>query len=301
MEVKKDEKICIMIVPHTDKVKRLLIPSWLPRVSLILLSTFFIGSIIFLGSTKNSKLNLEKDYQEKIAIIHKLEEENKNKDLELSNLKAEKDKLYSKTNEVNNKLDEIDKLQKRLENMANIKSPSRGGSISRDIDLNELEPIEEMEVLSEVLEDKKLELEIFIQDLESQFAYLECVPNFMPASGRITSGFGNRRDPIRKTIRFHHGIDIANSYGTAIKAAAKGKVIFSGYQSGYGKTIIIDHGYGYKTLYGHNSSLLVSSGDYVEKGQTIAKMGSSGRSTGTHLHFEVHKNNSPIDPFSILD
>ena len=301
MKVKKDEKICIMIVPHTDKVKRVLIPAWLPKASIILLSTFFVGSFTFLGANKASKLNLEADYKEKIAIIDKLEKDNREKDSELSNLKSQTDKLYSKTSEVNSKLDEIDKLQKRLEEMANIKSPSRGGAISRDINLDELEPVEGMEVISEVLDDKKLELEVFIQDLESQFAYLECVPSLMPTSGRITSRFGSRRDPIKKTIRFHQGVDIANSRGTSVKAAAKGKVIFSGYQGSYGKTIIIDHGYGYKTLYGHNSSLLVNVGDYVKKGQAISKMGSSGRSTGSHLHFEVHKNGKPIDPFSVLD
>ncbi|MEW8973550.1 MAG: peptidoglycan DD-metalloendopeptidase family protein [Tissierellaceae bacterium] len=301
MKVKKDEKICIMIVPHTDKVKRVLIPAWLPKASIILLSTFFVGSFTFLGANKASKLNLEADYKEKIAIIDKLEKDNREKDSELSNLKSQTDKLYSKTSEVNSKLDEIDKLQKRLEEMANIKSPSRGGAISRDINLDELEPIEGIEVISEVLDDKKLELEVFIQDLESQFAYLECVPNLMPTYGRITSRFGSRRDPIRKTIRFHQGVDIANSRGTSVKAAANGKVIFSGYQGSYGKTIIIDHGYGYKTLYGHNSSLLVNVGDYVKKGQAISKMGSSGRSTGSHLHFEVHKNDKPIDPFSVLD
>ncbi len=301
MEVKKDEKICIMIVPHTDKVKRILIPSWLPKASVVLLSTFFIGSFIFLGVTKNSKVNLEQQYKEKIALIDQLEKENIDKDSQLSTLRSQADELYSKSDEINSKLDEIDRLQKRLEKMADMKSPSRGGSISRDINLKELEPIEGMDVLNEVLEDKKLELEVFIQDLESRFAYLECVPNLMPVSGRITSRFGNRRDPIRRSIRFHQGIDIANSRGTNIKAAASGKVIFSGYQGGYGKTIIIDHGYGYKTVYGHNSSLLVDVGTRVEKGQSIAKMGSTGRSTGSHLHFEIHKNGSPVDPFSILN
>jgi len=158
-----------------------------------------------------------------------------------------------------------------------------------------------MTIISDILSDKKLELEIFIEDLEAQFEYLETVPNIMPASGRITSKFGNRRDPFTRKIQFHQGIDIANSSGTSIKAAAKGTVIYAGYNGGYGRTIIIDHGNGYKTLYAHNRELLVKKGEKVEKGQVIAKMGSSGRSTGVHLHFEIHKNNKAIDPLTVIN
>nr|WP_272878427.1 M23 family metallopeptidase [Clostridium sp. Cult3] len=157
-----------------------------------------------------------------------------------------------------------------------------------------------MEVLKETLEDKEKELAIFIQDLEERFEYLERVPDLWPAAGRLTSGFGNRRNPFGRGIRFHQGIDIANSSGTNIKAAAKGIVTFAGNKAGYGKVIIIDHGNEYNSLYGHNRKLLVDVGDEVEKGQVIAKMGSTGRSTGPHLHFEVHKNGNPINPLDIL-
>ncbi len=165
----------------------------------------------------------------------------------------------------------------------------------------EPDPIKEMDVLVEVLEDKMVELEVFIDDLEARFKYLEAVPNSMPTNGRITSKFGNRRDPFTKRISFHTGIDIANSSGTNIMASAPGTVTFAGSKGAYGKTIIIDHGYGTQTLYAHNRQILVKVGEKVERGQVISKMGSTGRSTGTHLHFEIHKNGKQTNPLDTLN
>lgn len=97
-------------------------------------------------------------------------------------------------------------------------------------------------------------------------------------------------------MQFHKGIDVAVAYGTDVKAAAAGTVIFSGKKGGYGNCVIISHGNGLATLYGHLSELLVKANDEVKVGQTIAKSGNSGRSTGPHLHYEVHKNNQPVNP-----
>ena len=119
-----------------------------------------------------------------------------------------------------------------------------------------------------------------------------------PVSGRVTSGYGYRS--IFGSYSFHRGIDIAVPYGTRVAAADGGTVIYSGWQGTYGKLVIIDHGNGKQTYYGHNSSLLVSVGDKVYQGQTIAKAGSTGRSTGTHCHFEVHVNGSVVNPYNYL-
>lgn len=150
------------------------------------------------------------------------------------------------------------------------------------------------------LDSKIQEMNTLIDEVEARLKYLECYPDKWPTYGRISSKYGNRIHPISKRKEFHSGIDIANSYGTTICASGSGKVIFSGYKNGYGKTIIINHGYGYKTLYGHNSKLLVDKGDYVKKGQPIAKMGSTGTSTGNHCHFEVIQNGSTINPYKTL-
>ncbi|HML32375.1 murein hydrolase activator EnvC family protein [Sporomusa sphaeroides] len=121
-----------------------------------------------------------------------------------------------------------------------------------------------------------------------------------PASGPITSPFGWRTHPIFGTQRFHSGIDIGADYGDAIAAADSGTVIFSGWMGGYGKAVIIDHGGGISTLYAHNSELLVEEGYRVYKGQTISRCGSTGYSTGPHLHFEVRENGSPVSPMGYL-
>ncbi|QEK13493.1 M23 family metallopeptidase [Crassaminicella thermophila] len=115
-----------------------------------------------------------------------------------------------------------------------------------------------------------------------------------PTRGRLSSRFGLRWG------RKHTGIDIAAPIGTPVKAADGGKVIFSGYKSGYGKCIIIDHGANTQTYYAHNSKLLVSKGQRVYKGQKIAEVGNTGRSTGPHLHFEVRKNGVPVNPLKYV-
>lgn len=122
----------------------------------------------------------------------------------------------------------------------------------------------------------------------------------IPAAGRISSGFGYRTHPIFRTRRFHAGLDFAGPTGTPIRAADDGVVIFSGWYGGYGNTVIIDHGNDITTLYGHASRLYVSEGQTVRRGEAIAAIGSTGLSTGPHLHFEVRRRGEPVDPLAFL-
>lgn len=122
----------------------------------------------------------------------------------------------------------------------------------------------------------------------------------VPGSQRITSYYGYRIHPVYKTKKFHTGIDIGAGYGLDIVAGGDGVVTMATTNGGYGKCVIINHGSGITTLYGHCSTLLVSVGDKVTKGQTIAKVGSTGVSTGPHLHFEVRLNGSTTDPLQYL-
>jgi len=119
------------------------------------------------------------------------------------------------------------------------------------------------------------------------------------AGGRITSGFGNRR--LNGLQEFHQGIDIGGlPHGTPVLASAAGTVIHAGWLSGYGKTIILDHGNGISTLYAHNSHLVVRDGQAVRQGQQVARLGSTGFSTGPHIHFEVRINGEPVNPMDWL-
>lgn len=122
-----------------------------------------------------------------------------------------------------------------------------------------------------------------------------------PTSGRFTSGFGYRADPFTGARRFHYAIDLANREGTPIRASQGGTVVsILDRPTGYGKSIIIRHPNGYQTLYAHLSEFNVRQGQYVSQGQVIGKMGSTGRSTGSHLHFAVYRNNVPVDPLIYL-
>jgi murein DD-endopeptidase MepM/ murein hydrolase activator NlpD len=118
----------------------------------------------------------------------------------------------------------------------------------------------------------------------------------LPVEGQHTSGFGMRLHPIDHEERLHSGMDIAAPTGTPIQAAAAGQVVFSGTQAGYGNVVVIQHEEGYSTLYAHTTANLVSVGTTVSQGQPIATVGSTGRSTGPHLHFEVRKDGKRLDP-----
>ncbi len=130
----------------------------------------------------------------------------------------------------------------------------------------------------------------------------EQLPFSVPVDGsfRFTSGFGYRRDPINGGSRMHSGTDFAGSSGTPIVATADGVVAFAGRQSGYGLMVEIRHPFGMETRYAHMSRLRVSEGERVSRGERIGDMGNTGRSTGTHLHYEVHQNGTPINPMNFI-
>ena len=156
---------------------------------------------------------------------------------------------------------------------------------------------EETNVTLTALSVEKITLE---DQIKKEEAVRKSTTFIWPASGRFTSPFGYRIHPISRTRRMHTGIDIANSSGTNIAASQNGKVIFTGYQGSYGKLIVIRHANGMETAYAHLSRISVSVGDTVTQGQSIGKMGSTGGSTGSHLHFEIRKNGTAVNPMSYL-
>ena len=151
-----------------------------------------------------------------------------------------------------------------------------------------------LEVISDDIEKDRENLADYMQRVYA-------TPNLRPANGKITSGFGYRPSPfaprtISQPYSFHSGVDIAGPQNSEIFAAADGIVTFAASRGSWGNLVIIDHNYGYQTYYGHLSGFAVSGGDSVRRGQVIGYMGSTGRTTGTHLHYELHIQGQPVDP-----
>lgn len=138
-----------------------------------------------------------------------------------------------------------------------------------------------------------------ISGLLSRNGYLENIPLYLPIQGRfrISSSFGMRIHPTLNVKKFHSGVDMATELGTCVHAAAAGKVLFSGRRSGYGRCIIIEHRYGYQTVYAHLSAYYTKKGCSIRQGDVIGFVGSTGRSTGNHLHYEVRFHSKVIEPF----
>ena len=134
------------------------------------------------------------------------------------------------------------------------------------------------------------------QAITSQAERLARIPSILPVRGWVTSRFGNRRDPFTGRNNFHDGMDIVAPYGTRIVAAADGKVVYAGWLQNWGRVVEIDHGNGLRTFYAHCQSVAVAVGDSISRGQSIARLGSSGRSTGAHLHYGVRRKGVWVNP-----
>lgn len=136
--------------------------------------------------------------------------------------------------------------------------------------------------------------------LNDKHSLASATPSGWPTKGWLTSYFGVRPSPYNGQRKMHEGLDIAASIGTAVTATADGVVVKATTEPGFGKVVMIDHGYGYRTIYGHNSRLVVKAGARVKRGDKISEVGNTGRSTGSHLHYEVHLNGVPINPRKLL-
>jgi len=134
----------------------------------------------------------------------------------------------------------------------------------------------------------------------ADWARLNAAPNLWPVEGHITGSFGERIDPFNGEGAFHSGVDISTNFGTPVIAPADGNVIFADFLGGYGRAIVIDHGHGITTRFGHLANFAVIAGQHIQRGDTIGYVGLSGRSTGPHLHYEVRINDTPVNPYKYL-
>ena len=228
--------------------------------------------------------------------------------------KAQFANYLQQLDELNNKMSQLDELEYKVRELVSYQDGSRvvkqvavGGKevdILRDYyafsDRREQEFFdslnETLDVMRVEINKREVSLAKLVDFLEEQRLVMLSTPTIWPTKGWVSSKFGFRTSPFSGRRVFHEGLDIAASYGLPVRSTAKGIVVYAGDKAGYGKIVTIDHGYGYMTRYGHNSSLTVKVGDKVEKGDIIAKVGSTGRSTGPHVHYEVLVNGIPVNP-----
>lgn len=180
-----------------------------------------------------------------------------------------------------------------------------GDRVSRQAAPKEMgESLEQVASVTQGLDERLNRIDAGVSELLEKaselVAYSRARPKEWPVLGRISSGFGPRRHPVTGRPETHGGVDIAASYGERILAPADGVVTFAGYKSGYGYCVVLKHGFGFETLYGHCSRVRVRSSQKVQRGALIANVGQSGTATGPHLHYEVHVNGQKVDPRGFL-
>jgi len=303
---KKPRFFTVIVVPSFHgKVRRITVPRFLISIAIIILVVGFFGLFYFVSEYKIIK--------EKLAYYRNLEK--------LAQIQQEKivslNKRVAQFSETLNKLKEV---ENRLKTIV-------GGGVSRSVEesfgeggpqgyvlfdsfapeeitTNSLETISKIEEKLEALKSevelrrKKLtEIQEIIKDKKELFA---STPNIFPVKGWISSGYGIRINPFTGRKEMHEAIDIVAPWGAPVRAACQGKVVYSGWRDLYGLVIEVKNKYGYSAVYAHLSKILVKEGQEVKKGEIIGRVGSSGRSTGPHLHFEVWKGRKTVDPLKLM-
>lgn len=283
----------------------------LPLSVTVLSVLTILSGVLFLGVHLGSRGVLANPAANVSEWSHKLDDQRRQVTQAKQEVQERLDALASRVGDMNAHVIRLDALGRRLTEMAKLdkgefnfdQAPAVGGPEAS------LEgPAVVAPDLSRVLDDLTRQ----IHDRERQLGVLESlistrnlsrkiVPDGRPVmQGWISSYFGQRPDPFTGRIAYHAGVDFAGPEGSQVVAVASGVVTFSRDRFGYGKCVEINHGNGYVTRYGHNSKLLVALGDTVQKGQPIALIGSTGRSTGPHLHFEVLKAGRAVDPMTFV-
>ena len=216
-------------------------------------------------------------------------------EVENQRLRTENERQRQELNALNTRVEAVEDTSRKLAEKSGVVSeellvPGTGGP-AFPVDANSLA----------ALEVKMNQLERNIKAYENVLRERGYTPSIWPVLGKLESGFGGRRNPFGgSSFEFHSGQDIDAAWGDPVVAGASGKVTFTGWQNGYGQLVVIDHGGGLTTRYGHLSHIEVDAEQTVERGQFIGRVGSTGRSTGPHLHYEIRINDQPVNPLQYL-
>ncbi len=296
-----------MFIPESQStVKSYRMPLWFPKFVTISILLLVIAAAASFSILSSLKLQYEISKNE----IGKLTAINNSQKVEIEKLQKNSEEIQRQLAENSKILDEVKKAV-GISPSSTVEAPgSSPVSLLNSSPVNLLKEgtgpdmsvkIKNIEADFSSLTDKiAAQKQVIIESMgpiKSKLAYLMAKPSIMPVAASITAGFGYRKNPFTsRGSEFHKGVDFAASYGKTVAATGDGIVMFAGWNAGYGKMVIISHGYGITTLYAHNSKLLVKQGDKVNKGQAISKVGNTGRSTGTHLHYEVKLNGKNVNP-----
>ncbi len=306
-KAKKTQKkyFSVVLVPHSSShVKVFKFTSFYAKLiaCFVILIAIFVSSGLYISRMLEENKSLKQNINELYSTTI---EQSKLLDSRSDEIQKLQDESASFKEVVNDKIEEFTESFNKITDQY---LEERSQKISRSGERNETEFTNDMRDLKSSLDSLT---QLYSRsgrpnaDLDAAEAkideFMETIPTLWPVSGTITDEFGNRRDPFTRKLKFHTGLDIGADYGKSIKAAAGGKVISVDNVYGTGKTVKISHGNGITTLYGHCSKILVKEGQTVEKGEVIAKVGSSGRSTGPHLHLEVLIYGTPVDPLQYLE
>jgi murein DD-endopeptidase MepM/ murein hydrolase activator NlpD len=297
----------ILIIPeNSSKPRQINVPIWLVRAAMVIFPVLVLIAVtLFL------------DYR---FVANQVYE---NRELQSENRRLRQNvQLYQNRMEaLESSLDRIENFSARLKMITNLMDkdqlsehvelppPNASANLAfaskPSEDLGEPQLTHKEDQSFEKLSLKSLTLEQNLHDLyellSDQKSFLNALPTKKPADGYFTSGFGVRLSPLGEGVeKMHEGLDVANVVGTPIHSPALATVLYAGRKSGYGQIVILDHGYGLETWYGHTSKILVRPGQKVKRGQTIALIGNSGQSTGSHLHYEVRVHGYPVDPLAYI-
>ncbi len=277
MGIMREKYINILIVGYGGKKAR----SFRVNVS-FLKGVFLISGTALAGLVAFSVFSFKENLSLKQELSELKEEKRKLRILLAQERERNSylEKFKVKVEELEGKLMTIDKF---LRKKGIRRVPSGIGGVSSRVDLLSIDYVG-------FLQEEALKMQ----------KYLSRIPLGPPVWGRITSRFGYRTDPFTGRYEFHDGVDIKAPWGTPVRATAEGKVIFAGWRAGYGKTVIIRHAYGFRTLYAHLSRIKVRAGRWVKSGQVIGYVGSTGKSTGPHVHYEVWRYSRKDNPLKYM-
>lgn len=307
IKLKNKKYITFLYIPENEsKTKTLRLAAWIPKfftASLILIITY---SVLYTVTYNN----LKTIHEASLYKIESLMAVNQFQENEIEKLESDAKKIQIQLCENIAMLQELkEAVGINEENKAivttvgatNKLSGTPIPSIIKTCETNYTDHIFEIKTsyvsLSKEAASQKSDINNSIGPIKDKLSYLKAKPSIKPIVGKITAVYGYRKNPFtNRGSEFHKGVDIAAKTGTPVAVTADGVVTYAGWKSGYGNMVIVSHGYGFITVYAHNSSITTKVGDKVKRGQIISKVGNTGRSTAPHLHYEIKLNGKNVDP-----